>query len=175
MTKYSFILIMPVRESLIFEEKYSRLGFKIFSCNINDVPYKFKEQVLFCTSLCKKLVKLTWVFSRSFSMPCASFSMLDGPGGTGCDVPVRGSSKFNKFLAKWSENNTYYSARSRWTKEQYLKEYFNLPMLSALFILEVNTFSFTRFTWHVLLHYIPYGHRDSRIAPLYPMQVLKGG
>ena len=21
-------------------------------------------------------------------MPCASFSMLDGPGGTGCDVPV---------------------------------------------------------------------------------------
>ena len=23
-------------------------------------------------------------------MPCASFSMLDGPGGTGCDVPVRG-------------------------------------------------------------------------------------
>ena len=39
--------------------------------------------VLFCTiiciiftSICKKLVKLTWVFSRSFSMPCASFSML---------------------------------------------------------------------------------------------------
>ena len=28
--------------------------------------------------------------SRSFSMPWASFSMLDGPGGTGCDVPVRG-------------------------------------------------------------------------------------
>ena len=23
-------------------------------------------------------------------MPCASFSMLDGPGGTGSDVPVRG-------------------------------------------------------------------------------------
>ena len=23
-------------------------------------------------------------------MPCASFSMLDGPGITGCDVPVRG-------------------------------------------------------------------------------------
>ena len=23
-------------------------------------------------------------------MPLASFSMLDGPGGTGCDVPVRG-------------------------------------------------------------------------------------
>ena len=22
-------------------------------------------------------------------MPCASFSMLDGPGGTGCNVPVR--------------------------------------------------------------------------------------
>ena len=25
-------------------------------------------------------------------MPWASFSMLDGPGGTGCDVPVRGCS-----------------------------------------------------------------------------------
>ena len=22
-------------------------------------------------------------------MPCASFSMLDGPGGTGCNIPVR--------------------------------------------------------------------------------------
>ena len=31
------------------------------------------------TSLCKKLVKLTWVFSRSFLMPCTSFSMHDGP------------------------------------------------------------------------------------------------
>ena len=51
--------------------------------------------VLFCTiiciiftSLCKKLVKLTWVFSRSY-MQCASFSMLDGPGGTGhCQFPL---------------------------------------------------------------------------------------
>ena len=34
------------------------------------------------------LVQLTWVFSRSFSVPCASFSMLDGPN----------SSKLNKFL-----------------------------------------------------------------------------
>ena len=25
-------------------------------------------------------------------MPWASFSMLDGPGGTGCDVPVRKAS-----------------------------------------------------------------------------------
>ena len=24
-------------------------------------------------------------------MPCASFSMLDGPGETGCDVPVHSS------------------------------------------------------------------------------------
>ena len=33
------------------------------------------------------------VFNRSFSMPCASFSMLGGPGGTGCDevhFPVHG-------------------------------------------------------------------------------------
>ena len=28
---------------------------------------------------------LTWVFSRSFLMPCASFLMLDGPGGSGSD------------------------------------------------------------------------------------------
>ena len=42
-------------------------------------------------------------------MPCASFSMLDGPGGNGCNAPVRSctwhrkasaknSSKLNKFL-----------------------------------------------------------------------------
>ena len=36
----------------------------------------------------QELVQLTRVFSRSFSMPCASFSMLHGPGGTGCNVPV---------------------------------------------------------------------------------------
>ena len=28
----------------------------------------------------QELVQLTWVFNRSFSMPCASFSMLDSPG-----------------------------------------------------------------------------------------------
>ena len=32
---------------------------------------------------------------------------------------AKNSSKFNKFFAKWSENNTYYSARSRWTKQQH--------------------------------------------------------
>ena len=37
----------------------------------------------------------------------ASFSMLDGPGGTGCNVPVHKSI-----------NTTYCSARSRWTKQQ---------------------------------------------------------
>ena len=70
-------------------------------------------RIIWFTSLCKKLVKLTWVFSRSFSRPCASFSMLGGPGGTGCNVLVRScwkwctwhrkasaknSSKLNKFL-----------------------------------------------------------------------------
>ena len=38
---------------------------------------------------------LSWVFNRRFSMPCAPFSMLGGPGGTGCDgvrFPVRGGS-----------------------------------------------------------------------------------
>ena len=41
--------------------------------------------IIYCinrfTSLCKNF-SFTWVFSISFSMPCASFSMLDGPGGT---------------------------------------------------------------------------------------------
>ena len=101
-------------------------------------------------------------------MPWASFSLLDGPGGTGCDVPVRGcwvsrdvivaavydcvfdtsqpvppgpSSNENdahgikKLLLKTQvsltsflqsevkiihiivQNNTYYNARSRWTKQ----------------------------------------------------------
>ena len=43
------------------------------------------------TSLCKNL--FTRVSSRSFPMLCASFSMLDGPSGTGYDevgVPVHG-------------------------------------------------------------------------------------
>ena len=31
----------------------------------------------------QELVQLTWVFSRSFSMPSASFSMPEDPGGTG--------------------------------------------------------------------------------------------
>ena len=39
----------------------------------------------------QELVQLTLVFSRSFSIPCESFSMLDGPGGTDCNVPVRSS------------------------------------------------------------------------------------
>ena len=33
--------------------------------------------IIWFTALCKELIKLTWVFSRSFSKPCASFSMLD--------------------------------------------------------------------------------------------------
>ena len=41
--------------------------------------------IIYCiirfTSLCKNFT-LTWVFSRSFLMPCASFSVLDNPGGT---------------------------------------------------------------------------------------------
>ena len=50
-------------------------------------------------------------FSRSFSMPCASFAMLDGHGGTGSGtssikheahgiekLPLKNSSKLSKFL-----------------------------------------------------------------------------
>ena len=51
-----------------------------------------------------ELVQLTWVFSRSFLMRCASFSMLDDQVS---------------WTSSWSEsiNTTYYSARSRWTKQ----------------------------------------------------------
>ena len=79
--------------------------------------------VLFCTiiciiftSLCKKLVKLTWwcIWHRKAS--------------------AKNSSKFNKFLAKWSENNTYYSARSRLTKQQHV-------VVAVLFLLP-SFFSF---------------------------------
>ena len=53
-------------------------------------------------------------------MPWASFSMLDGPGGTGCDVPVRkASAKTQVSLTRFLQsevkiihiivqNNTYY-------------------------------------------------------------------
>ena len=50
----------------------------------------------------QELVQLTWVFSRSFSISCASFSMLDGPGGTvkhwKWKASTKNSSKLNKFL-----------------------------------------------------------------------------
>ena len=63
--------------------------------------------IIYCiirfTSLCKNFL-LTWNFSRSFSMPCASFSMLDGPikHWTLCTwhqkASAKTSSKLNKFL-----------------------------------------------------------------------------
>ena len=42
----------------------------------------------------QKLVQLSGVFSRSFSMPCASFSMLD----MASKASFKNSSKLNKFL-----------------------------------------------------------------------------
>ena len=46
----------------------------------------------------QELVQLR-VFSRSFSMPCASFSMVNGPGGTWHrKASAKNSSKLNKFL-----------------------------------------------------------------------------
>ena len=35
-------------------------------------------------------------------MPCASFSILDGPGGTGCDVPVRGCWASRDVIKSWN-------------------------------------------------------------------------
>jgi hypothetical protein len=55
----------------------------------------------------QELVPCTSVFSRSFSMPCASFSMLDDPGFhrdhgalkiMNLKASAKNSSKLNKFL-----------------------------------------------------------------------------
>ena len=57
-------------------------------------------------------------------MPWASFSMLDGPGGT-----AKTQVSLTRFLPSevkiihiLVQNNTYYSARSRWTKQQDIKK-----------------------------------------------------
>ena len=47
-------------------------------------------------------------------MPCASFSMLDGSGGTGSFLQSE-----VKIVHIVVQNITYYSARSRWTKQQH--------------------------------------------------------
>ena len=54
----------------------------------------------------QELAQLTWVFSRSFLMPCASFAMLDGPRTVKhwkwCKwhwkASAKSSSKLSKFL-----------------------------------------------------------------------------
>ena len=77
------------------------------------------QYVLFCTiiciiftSLCKNFVKLTWVLAEAFRCHGHHFQCL---------------TEFNKVLAKWSENNTYYSARSRWTKQQHCSTVLIMP------------------------------------------------
>ena len=67
--------------------------------------------VLFCTiiciiftSLCKNLVKLTWVLAEAFWWAWKWCTWHR-------KASAKNSSKFNKFLAKGSENNTYYSAK----------------------------------------------------------------
>ena len=61
-------------------------------------------------------------------MPWASFSKIDGPGGTGHPWHREASAKTQVSLRKFLQsevkiihiivqNNTYYSARSRWTKQ----------------------------------------------------------
>ena len=60
-------------------------------------------------------------------MPCASFSMLDGLGGTGIEkLLLKTQVSLTSFLQSEVkiihiivQNNTYYSARSRWTKQQH--------------------------------------------------------
>ena len=51
-------------------------------------------------------------------MPCASFSMLDGPDGTQVSLTSFLQSEV-KIIHIIVQNNTYYSARSRWTKQQH--------------------------------------------------------
>ena len=57
-------------------------------------------------------------------MPWASFSMLDGPGGTKF---LQSEVKIIHIIV---QNNTYYSARSRWTKQQHLRG--NIPRASQV-------------------------------------------
>ena len=87
--------------------------------------------VLFCTiiciiftSLCKKLVKLTRVFSRSFLVPCEPVSMFNGHGGTpSFEIGANGTEKLLlktlhllKILESEGNLIIHYGARSRWTK-----------------------------------------------------------
>ena len=65
-------------------------------------------------------------------MPCASFSMLYGPGGTG-KASAKTQVSLTRFLQSEVkiihiivQNKTYYSARSRWTKQHFCP---NLPLL----------------------------------------------
>ena len=62
-------------------------------------------------------------------MPWASFSMLDGPGGTP-PASAKTQVSLTRFLQSELkiihiivQNNIYYSARSRWTKQQQKVKY----------------------------------------------------
>ena len=52
-------------------------------------------------------------------MPWASFSMLDGPGGKTQVSLTKFLQSEVKIIHIIVQNNTYYSARSRWTKQQH--------------------------------------------------------
>ena len=53
-------------------------------------------------------------------MPCESFSMLDGPAKTQVSL-TRFLQSEVKIIHIIVQNNTHYSARSRWTKQQHLE------------------------------------------------------
>ena len=89
---------------IILNSKYSQKNndrlFYIVSMDFLSNNIKIKALILYngyiyaityiirFTSLCK--IFIACIFSRSFSVPCAPFSMLGGPGGTGCDDFAQG-------------------------------------------------------------------------------------
>ena len=97
-------------ESMYLLDKYDKISIPFQLITIRNMNYSSKESTMNADILSifilhyntimlldslyyERSFSLTWVFSRSFSMPCASFSMLGGPDGTGSDevrFPVHG-------------------------------------------------------------------------------------
>ena len=66
---------------------------KLFNCMLPEILFSWRNiqssYVVLTDSLHYARTSSPYLsFSRIFSMPCASFSMLGGPGGIGCNVPV---------------------------------------------------------------------------------------
>jgi hypothetical protein len=69
-----------------------------------DTSFLSQLHIILLYSLHYEKSSITWVSSRSFSVPCASFSMLGSPGGTGCNE-VRFPHKIVAILDSESNNS----------------------------------------------------------------------